>query len=167
MVLRAINSRLPDHWAHRRPWRRLLDLWPQGQIASARLGLWPVGLLPQDRGTHCEPPLFQSANWSALKNKKRRSKYKQLIPMMRLPTSIDLTSYLLRCRAVKASACELEAGTKKHQPCPYIVMFEKRQVLHLGWILFLSPGVNWPSQVSQRDPKNCSPLINFYRFEGS
>ena len=66
LVLRAINSRLPDHWAHRRPWRRLLDLWPQGQIASARLGLWPVGLLPQDRGTRCEPPLFQSANWSAL-----------------------------------------------------------------------------------------------------
>ena len=86
--------------------------------------------------------------------------------MMRLPTSIDLTSYLLRCRAVKASACELEAGTKKHQPCPcpYIVTFEERQVLHLGWILFLSPGVNWPSQVFQRDPKNCSPLINFYRF---
>ena len=83
-------------------------------------------------------------------------------------SSIDLTSYLLRCRAVKvkASACELEAGTKKHQPCPYIVMFEKRQVLHLGWILFLSPGVNWPSQVSQCDPKNCSPskFLQVLRF---
>ena len=66
VVFRAINSRLPDHWAHRRPWRRLLDLWPQEQIAWAILGLWPVGLLHQGRGTHCEPPLFQSANWSAL-----------------------------------------------------------------------------------------------------
>ena len=116
MVLRAINSRLPDHWAHRRPWRRLLDLWPQGQIASARLGLWPVGLLPQDRGTHCEPPLFQSANWSALKNKKRRSKYKQLIPMMRLPTSIDLHNIVL----AEMSSCQgkcLWAGGR-HQEAP-------------------------------------------------
>ena len=84
--------------------------------------------------------------------------------------NINCSNIILAKMSSCQGKCFWTGGRHQEAPtlsCPYIVMFEKRQVLHLGWILFLSPRVNWPSQVSQRDPKNCSPLINFERFWGS